>query len=115
MVDSNTIAEDTMNEFIKKINDNAESMADWGKAIQFIFADINVGYWFKVANDGHVEKFEKVIKDKNESNATLTFKTPMVLKDVLEKKTNAQTALGIGDVKVDGSINDLLQLNLVFS
>jgi hypothetical protein len=115
LVDKNKVADELMNEFVKKINDSATFFEGWTRSIQFVFKDINVGYWFKVGNDGHVEKLEKVIKDKKESDGLLIYKSIELLKGLMDKSVGAQSALGSGDLQVEGAMGDLVKLNLAFS
>ncbi len=114
MVDKEKMAAELMNEMVKRINDSAEMMADWGKAFQMVFTDINTGYWLKVAMNGKVEKLEKVIKDKTESAAVISCSVN-TFKGLMNKTIGAQSALGSGELKVDGPMSELLKLNLVFS
>ena len=114
MVDKNKLAEDLMNEMAKRINESAEMMADWGKAFQLIFPDINTGYWLKVKMDGHVEALEKVTKDKSQSAAVITMEV-LTFKGLMDKSLGAQSAMASGALKVEGPLSELLKLNLVFS
>ncbi len=111
------LAEDVINTITKTINDNYEVMENWGKAFQMVFNDINVGYWIKVAIDGHVEKVEKgsesALKTK-EAVVTMHFDTAGTLKGLLEKTISAQTAMSQGQLKVDGPISELIKLQLIF-
>ena len=114
MVDKDKQAEELMNEVVKRINESAEAMEGWGKAFQMFFTDINTGYWVKVAMDGHVEKFEKGMKDRKESAAVISIDVD-TFGGILNKTTGAQEAMNKGKIKIDGGLAELIKLNLIFS
>jgi putative sterol carrier protein len=106
--DREKLGEDLIKELTKRINDNADLIAGWGKAFQIVFTDINVGYWIKVSMDGTVEKVEKAIK-KEEAVATISQATE-TLKGMFDGKISGMEAMSTGLVKVEGPMDALIKL-----
>jgi hypothetical protein len=107
-------AEEVFKAFVQRINENAELLEGWSKAIQIVFDDTKTGFWLKIGQNGSVEKTENGIKDKKEYDFAMNFKSPAILSGILDQTNNAQNSFLAGDIKVDGSLNDLLKLNPIF-
>jgi putative sterol carrier protein len=117
MVDRKKLAEEATKAFVKKVNDSAELIEGWTKALQFVFTDPpNTGYWFRVELDGHVKNIENVIKSKEDYDVCLIFKDPESLQGLLDKTVSPQAAMFEGKLKFDkGGTAELLKLSVAFA
>lgn len=105
-------ADELANRMAERIKENAEVMEGWGKAFQVIFTDANVGYWYKLAMDGNLEKFEKAIK-KEEAVVTLSWTTE-TFGGILDKTLSPMAAMLGGMITIDGPTSELLKLQILF-
>jgi hypothetical protein len=102
--DLKKIADDMMKEIGIGLNERARK--DWGKTINIIFSDIDVGYAIKFAMDGSVEIAKGIVEG---GILTANVMVP-VLKDVMDGNLNALELFN-GDVcEVEG---DVWSLNML--
>jgi hypothetical protein len=115
MVDSFKLFDEVMNRFFQICKENYEVLENWGASVQFVFTEINAGYWFKIAKDGKIEKIEKTIKDKKQADLTMIFRKPENLQAAIDKKTTGKELMASGDLKFEGSMENLLRLAPLFA
>jgi putative sterol carrier protein len=99
--DLKNIADDMMKEIVKKLNTGKEANKDWGKTINIVFSDIEVGYSLKYAMDGSVECKKETVDD--DAIATLNVAVGD-LKDVLEGNISGMDAYMNGLFQIDGDM-----------
>jgi putative sterol carrier protein len=104
--DLKKIAEDMMKEIMKKLNTSKESNKDWGKTINIVFSDIDVGYSVKYAMDGSVECKKETVDD-----AIVNMNVAVEdLKKVLEGEMSGMDAYNNGLFQVEGDLMSLQKL-----
>lgn len=112
MAEKIKMADDLMKVFEKRLNETPELAEGWGKAVQCVFTDIGLGYRFKFAMNGTIEKIEK--KPASEiklADAEATIYCLLdTLKEVVDGKLNAMEAMGRGLFKVEGKLEALMKL-----
>lgn len=110
--DKEKVADELMKVFEKRLNETPELAEGWGKAAQCVFTDIGIGYRFKFAMDGTIEKIEKKPASEikpEDAEATIHCKLD-TLKDVVDGKLNAMEAMGMGLFRIEGKMEALMKL-----
>lgn len=110
--DREKVADELMKVFEKRLNETPELAEGWGKAAQCVFTDIGIGYRFKFAMDGTIEKIEKKTASEikpEDAEATIHCKLD-TLKDVVDGKLNAMEAMGMGLFRIEGKMEALMKL-----
>ena len=111
--DLNKIAEDIIKTMEKRLNEAKAKNANWGKTINIIFPDIEIGYALKFAMDGSIEKIKKkpASEIKVEGDAvTSAIGNVQDLKDVIDGKYSPMDAGMAGMFKVEGDFAALNRL-----
>jgi len=110
--DKEEVADELMKIFERRLNEAPELAEGWGKAAQCVFTDIGIGYRFKFAMNGTIEKIEKKPASQikpEDAEATIHCKLD-TLKDVVDGKLNAMEAMGMGLFKIEGKLEALMKL-----
>jgi len=112
MAEKQKTAEELIKTIVTKLNEIADVNEGWGKAVQFSFSDINVGYYLKLAMNGTVEKCDKkpaseMRVEDAEGTVILDVDT---LKGILDKTVDPMEALGKGLLRIEGKMDALMKL-----
>jgi putative sterol carrier protein len=108
--DLKKMADDIMKTMTKKLNEGKDRNKDWGKTINIVFSDIEVGYSLKYAMDGSVECKKETAED---AEATVNSSVDD-MKKTLDGEINSGDAYRNGLWQVEGDVMSLWKLAPAF-
>jgi hypothetical protein len=111
-----TTAEAVMKRMLDYHEENSFLLIGVDKSLQFVFTDENIGWWWKIAPDGKIEKNEKTIKPKDQYDTAFIFAKADCLEALLDKKKSLKDMMPSGEFKFDTKeMGTMLQLQPFFT
>ncbi len=96
-----TTAEVVMKRMLEYAEENSFLLVGVDESLQFVFTDENIGWWWKIAPDGKIEKNEKAIKPKGQYDLAFIFAKADCLEALLDKKKSLKDMMPSGEFKFD--------------
>jgi hypothetical protein len=111
-----TTAEEVMKNLLKYHEENSFALVGVDQTLQFVFTDENIGWWWKIAPDGTIEKIEKTIKPKDQNDVAFIFAKADCLQALLDKKKSLKDMMPTGEFKFEAKeMGYLLKLQPFFT